>query len=91
MSRSLLLDAAKVLKGASMVLTEMAKLQPGAAGTAANSSLHNVKDVISTKKPTSPKTSSSTPPIAQKIDPMIIVNGADLPPIFTTKDSDSKD
>jgi hypothetical protein len=83
MSRSLLLDAAQVLKGASMVLTEMARLQPQTLGKAAATNLPNLQDVVATPPPPTTRAAPATPANSK---PMQIVNGADLQPVPVPED-----
>ena len=81
LSKKFLLDTARVLRGASMVLTEMAKLQPGAvAGTLAIDTT-TATSTSPTKTAISPTKPSSNPPT---IKPMTITNGADLRSMATT-------
>lgn len=85
LSKKILLDTARVLRGASMVLTEMAKLQPGAvAGTLAQA-IDTTTATSTSTSPTntaiSPTKPSSNPPT---IKPMTITNGADLRSMATT-------
>ena len=83
LSKKFLLDTARVLRGASMVLTEMAKLQPGAvAGTLAiDTTTATSTSTSPTKTAVSPTKPSSNPPT---IKPMTITNGADLRSMATT-------